>query len=100
MENQRNIYKGRYPELPVGGRLRFFTDQLKKITDEKWALSTISKGCKLRFQNITPDSALIQRTANAEAKKIINLEVEKLLEKGASLFHLWNEILVFIVQCF
>ena len=69
--------------MPVGGRLRFFIDQWKKITDDKWVLSTISKGYKLEFQNIPPDSGVIQTKASAEALKIINLEVEKLLEKGA-----------------
>ena len=69
--------------MPVGGRVRFFTDQWKKITDDKWVLSTISKGYKLEFQNIPPDSGVIQTKASAEALKIINLEVEKLLEKGA-----------------
>ena len=46
--------------MPVGGRLKFFIDQWRKITDHKWVLSTISKWYKLEFQSFPPLTGIIQ----------------------------------------
>ena len=83
MPKARQIDNQIGPELPVGGRLKFFIDQWRKITDDKWVLSTISKGYKLEFQSFPPRTGIIQTRATAHALKIINSEVEKLLEKAA-----------------
>ena len=83
MPKARQIVNQIGPELPVGGHLKFFIDQWKKITDNKWVLSTISKGYKLEFQSFPPQTGIIQTRATAHAFKIINSEVEKLLEKAA-----------------
>ena len=75
------MVKGRYPELPVGGRLKFFIDQWKLITDDKWVLSTIANGYKLEFQNLPPFSGIRETHVNASNQAILNSEVESLLQK-------------------
>ena len=77
------MVKGRYPELPVGGRLKFFIDQWKLITDDKWVLSTIANGYKLEFQNLPPFSGIKETHVNASNQAILNSEVESLLQKAA-----------------
>ena len=77
------MVKGRYPELPVGGRLKFFIDQWKLITDDKWVLSTIANGYKLEFQNLPPFSGIRETHVNANNQAILNSEVESLLQKAA-----------------
>lgn len=81
--NDSKIAKGCYPELPVGGRLKFFIDQWKLITDDKWVLSTIAKGYKLEFQNFPPFSGIRETVVNASNQAILNSEVESLLQKAA-----------------
>ena len=76
MPKARQIDNQIGPKLPVGGRLKFFIDQWRKITDNKWVLSTISKGYKLEFQSFPPQTGFIQTRATAHAFKIINSEVE------------------------
>ena len=74
--------KGRYPEIPVGGRLKFFIDQWKQITDDKWVLSTMANGYKLEFQSLLPFSGIRETVVNANKQAILNLEIESLLQKA------------------
>ena len=74
--------KGRYPEIPVGGHLKFFIDQWKQITDDKWVLSTIANGYKLEFQSLPPFSGIRETVVNANNQAILNLEIESLLQKA------------------
>lgn len=67
----------------MGGRLRFFTDQWRQITDDKWVLSTIAKGYKLEFQSWPPLSGIKETRVNAKNQDILNSEIQKLLEKAA-----------------
>ena len=74
--------KGRYPEIPVGGRLKFFIDQWKQITDDKWVLSTIANGYKLEFQSLPPFSGIRETVVIANNQAILNLEIESLLQNA------------------
>ena len=69
----------------VGGRLRFSTDKWKN-TDNKWVLLTIKEVTDRNFNIVYWSVSEIMQViyiVNALAIKIINYEVEKLLEKGA-----------------
>ena len=86
--------KGRYPEMPVGGCLKFFRDQWKQITDHKWVLSTIANGYK--FQSFPPFSGIRETVVNANNQAILNLEKESLLQKAVTdLYLLLNDSMVF-----
>ncbi|MCG8045731.1 MAG: hypothetical protein JAY66_08610 [Candidatus Thiodiazotropha taylori] len=74
---------GQFPEIPVGGRLKFFVDQWKLITDDQWVISTIRDGLKLEFLKIPPFSGIKETVVNVQNHFILQQEVEKLLEKGA-----------------
>ena len=71
------------PEIPVVGRLKFFVDQWKLITEDQWVISTIRDGLKLDFLEIPPFSALKKTVVNVQNPYIIQQVVEKLLGKGA-----------------
>ena len=75
--------RGQFPEIPVGGRLKFFVEQWKMITDDQWVISTIKDGLKLEFLEIPPFSGIRETVVNAQNQFILQQEVEKLLEKGA-----------------
>lgn len=72
-----------YPQLPVGGRLKFFIKEWEKITDDKWVLSTIANGLKLDFLSKPKWEGVKQTYVDAKHLPIILSEVESLLEKGA-----------------
>ena len=64
--NKRNDYlkvsnaeiKALLPEIPVGGRLRFFLSHWEKITDDQWVLSVIKEGYKIEFNQIPPKTGI------------------------------------------
>ena len=78
-----SLLKVCYPEIPVGGRLKFFMDQWKQITKDKWVLTTTEKGYKLEFQTLPPYTGIRQTSVNPTNLSILNSEVGKLLEKAA-----------------
>ena len=75
---------GRFPEIPVGGRLKFFVDRWKLITDYQWVISTIRDGLKLEFLEISLFSRIKEIVVNAQNQNILQLGVKRnILEKGA-----------------
>ena len=70
------------PEIPVGGRLRFFLDNWKKINDQ-WVLSVIEEGYKLEFSGHPPQTGIKQTSVQRENLNILEAEVEDLLRKDA-----------------
>ena len=75
--------RGRFPEIPVGGRLKFFHREWQKITQDQWVLSTIKEGLKLEFIAKPPFSGIRKTNVNVQNSNIFLSEVDKLLEKGA-----------------
>lgn len=73
----------KFPEIPVGGRLKFFVHEWEKITQDQWILSVLREGLKLEFTTKPPFSGVRQTNVNAQNAAILQLEVEKLLQKGA-----------------
>ena len=73
----------KFPEIPVGGRLKFFLNQWQKITQDRWVLSVMKEGLKLEFISKPPFSGVRQTNASAQNLSILQLEVDKLLQKGA-----------------
>ena len=71
------------PEIPVGGRLRFFLDNWKKITNDQWVLSVIEEGYKLEFSCHPPQTGIKQTSVQRENLNILEAEVEDLLRKDA-----------------
>ena len=89
--NKRNDYlkvsnaeiKALLPEIPVGGRLRFFLGHWEKITDDQWVLSVIKEGYKIEFNQIPPKTGIKKTNVPAKNLDILNMEVKSLIEKGA-----------------
>ena len=71
------------PEIPVGGRLRFFLENWKKITNDQWVLSVIEEGYKLEFSGHPPQTGIKQTSVQRENLNILEAEVEDLLRKDA-----------------
>ena len=61
IENDSKVNIGlQSPKIPVGGRLRFFLQNWKKITDDQWVLSVIEEGYKLEFIQKPPQTGIKQ----------------------------------------
>lgn len=73
----------KFPEIPVGGRLKFFVHEWEKITQDQWVLSVIREGLKFEFMAKPPFSGIRHTNVNAQNASILLLEVKKLLQKGA-----------------
>ena len=73
----------KFPELSIGGRLKFFLNKWQQITQDQWVLATIKEGLKLEFLTKPPFSGIRQTNVNALNLDIIQLEVNNLLQKGA-----------------
>ena len=73
----------KFPEIPVGGRLKFFLKEWEMITDDQWVLSTIKEGLKLDFITKPPYTGVKQTNVTAQNLDILLQEVNALLEKGA-----------------
>jgi ribonuclease HI len=71
------------PEIPVGGRLRFFADHWDRITDDRWVLDTIRHGYKLEFQEIPNFNGIRKTVVPKEKLHFLLQEVEELLQKQA-----------------
>jgi ribonuclease HI len=71
------------PQIPVGGRLRYFLTNWKKITTDQWVLSLIKEGYKMEFQNIPPFSGIKTTSIPQGKKSVILLEINSLLSKNA-----------------
>lgn len=109
--NKRNDYlkvsnaeiKALLPEIPVGGRLRFFLSHWEKITDDQWVLSVIKEGYKIEFNQIPPKTGIKKTNVPAKNLDILNMEVKSLIEKGAvehvPLNDLQNGFLQYLFPC-
>lgn len=71
------------PHIPVGGRLKNIVKESKKITDDKWVLSTLKEGLKFDFLLIPPQTGIKQTVVNPQTLPIMIKEVNDLLEKGS-----------------
>lgn len=69
------------PEIPVGGRLRFFLDKWEEITNDQWVLSVIREGYKLEFLQAPPFSGVKQTLVSLDQETFIQKEIDTLLEK-------------------
>ena len=67
----------------MGGRLRFFLNNWKKITNDQSVLSVIQEGYKLEFQPYPPPTGIKQTSVQRDNLHIIEAEVEDLLRKDA-----------------
>ena len=76
----------------MGGRLRFFLQNWKKITDDQWVLSVIEEGYKLEFIQKPPQTGIKQTSVPNQDLDLLKLEVEDLLKKDAIETVPWNEI--------
>ncbi|MCG7876485.1 MAG: reverse transcriptase domain-containing protein [Candidatus Thiodiazotropha endolucinida] len=81
-DSQVQFYQQR-PQIPVGGRLRFFLANWKKITDDQWVLSVIEEGYKLEFVQKPPQSGIRETSVPRKNLDILNAEVAELLRKDA-----------------
>ncbi|XP_077148150.1 uncharacterized protein LOC143808879 [Ranitomeya variabilis] len=69
-------------DLPVGGRLSFFSSQWLTITSNPWATSLISTGLKLKFARVPPDSFLLTSLRSQSQQEALEQEIINLLSKG------------------
>jgi hypothetical protein len=69
------------PEIPVGGRLKHFLPNWKKITQDNWVLSIIQQGYKLEFLEKPVFNGVKESTVNVKKLDIIQKEIHSLLEK-------------------
>ena len=67
----------------MGGRLKYFVHEWGKITQDQWVLSVLREGLKLDFMTKPPFSGVRQTNFTAQNAAILQLEVEKMLQKGA-----------------
>ena len=70
------------PNIPVGGRLAHFAQNWAEITDDKWVLSVVRKGYRIRFLKhpiLSPDPVIFQQPLSQQLEE----EVASLLSKGA-----------------
>ena len=65
------------PQIPVGGRLRFFLENWKQITDDQWVLSVIEEGYKLEFIKNPPQSGIKETLV---LSKYLNILIEKVAD--------------------
>ena len=70
-------------KIPVGGRLRFFLENWKKITNDQWVLSVIEKGYKLEFIKKPIWQGIKQTIVSQKNMEILLQEVNILIEKDA-----------------
>ena len=54
-----------------------------KITQDQWILSVLREGLKLDFKTKPPFSGVRHTNVNAQNPAILQLEVEKILQKDA-----------------
>lgn len=73
----------KFPEIPVGGRLKYFVQEWEKITQDQWVLSVIRDGLKFEFTAKPPYTGIRHTNVNVQNAAILQSEVEKLLQKGA-----------------
>ena len=77
-ENDSKVNIGlQSPKIPVGGRLRFFLQNWKKITDDQWVLSVIEEGYKLEFIQKPPQTAIKQTLVLNQDLDLLKLEMEE-----------------------
>ena len=70
------------PNIPVGGRLAHFAQNWAEITDDKWVLSLVRKGNRIRFlerPNLSPNPIFFQQPLSQHLEE----EVANLLSMGA-----------------
>lgn len=74
---------GKFPEIPVGGRLKFFWEKWNQITLDDSVLSVIKEGYKLECLQ-KPMFTGVKKTSIATAQiDVLLKEVEELLSKNA-----------------
>ena len=80
LENDSNVNIGlQSPEIPVGGGLRFFFQNWKKITDDQWVLSVIKASYKLEFIQKPHQRGIKQTSVPNQDINLLKLKVEELL---------------------
>ena len=72
-----------FPEIPVGGRLKFFAKNWQLITQDNWVLSIIKEGYKLEFLQKPPFLGVKKTVIPHAQKHCLLKEVNDLLEKNA-----------------
>ncbi len=71
------------PNIPVGGRLRYFYQKWAEITDDQWVLSVIEHGYRLEFHTIPHQTGVRQTSVSISNPDILLAEVNNLLNKNA-----------------
>ena len=68
--------------LPQAGRIQFFLQKWREITQDKWILDTV-QGFRLPFIQEPPQTRLPQFAFSQEESQTITQEIESLVKKGA-----------------
>jgi hypothetical protein len=64
------------PEIPVGGRLRFFQKNWEKITDDQWIISIMKEGYKLEFLKKPLGSGIKETSVSSKNIDILQEEID------------------------
>ena len=70
-----------FPQIPVGGQLKYFVHQWEKITQDQWILSVLREGLMSDFMTNPPFSVVRHTNVNAQNAAILQSEVGKVLQK-------------------
>ncbi|XP_077125366.1 uncharacterized protein LOC143782126 [Ranitomeya variabilis] len=68
-------------DIPVGGRLKFFTTQWEKITSSSWVLNIVRDGIKLKFSRVPHESYIITTLSSPIQQQALELEIQTLISK-------------------
>ena len=66
----------------VAGKIKYYYNNWKNITNDRFILDIVKYGLKIDFKNKPQLVNVPKIPYNAEAKSIINLEINKLFQKG------------------
>ena len=70
--------------LPLGGRIRHFVDNWRKITDNQWVLSVVEKGYQIPLRSLPNQSKIPKNPpAKGSAHEVLVKEADDLLRKHA-----------------
>jgi hypothetical protein len=71
------------PEIPVAGRLQYFQEAWRAVTQNKFVLEIVSQGFALEFVQKKPFSGIVAPKLSGDESGQIAEEVDGLLSKGA-----------------
>lgn len=76
------------PEIPTGGRLRFFSKAWEKITSDAWTRSVIRSGYRIQFRvrprlRRLPLSHMLTIPSDQEKLRVLQNEIKAMLQKQA-----------------